>query len=211
MNRFLLACLLAATLTGAETPLNKAAVDAFNKAFSSEDFQAKRAAIRTMQDRASGPDREVIPLLIGKLGDRQGTDLLVQALKSRGGSGTPNSQDPAEWQAWLATKQPVWEAAAKKAAEDAAKKAATAAMAANQGGETAPAAPPGERRTPALPDDLGTADRIIFRDGSSLVCYILARRLDTEGNLSSIRVIHPGGGEETLKADIISRIEEDVR
>jgi hypothetical protein len=62
------------------------------------------------------------------------------------------------------------------------------------------------------PEDLGKLDRIIFKNGSSLICYILTRRTDADGNLVTVRIIHPdGAGEEILQADLIARIEEDVK
>ncbi len=53
---------------------------------------------------------------------------------------------------------------------------------------------------------------MVFKNGSNLICYILTRRTDADGNLISLRIVHPdGSGEETLDAAMVSRIEEDVR
>jgi hypothetical protein len=44
-----------------------------------------------------------------------------------------------------------------------------------------------------------------------LVGYIVNKRTDQDGNLISVRVVHRDqGGEETLSADLIARIDEDV-
>jgi hypothetical protein len=70
---------------------------------------------------------------------------------------------------------------------------------------------PKEQPKPQAPTDLGRLDRIVFKSGSSLLCYLINRRLDADGNLISVRVAHTdGGGEEVLAADLISRIDEDV-
>jgi len=62
------------------------------------------------------------------------------------------------------------------------------------------------------PDDLGRMDRIFLKSGGSMLCYIQSRRTDADGNLLSVRIIHPeGGGEEILPAALISRIDEDIR
>lgn len=72
---------------------------------------------------------------------------------------------------------------------------------------------PKVKRVPGPPpEDLGKLDRVIFKNGSNLVCYILTRRTDADGNLLSVRIVHPdGSGEETLAAAMIARIEEDVK
>lgn len=62
------------------------------------------------------------------------------------------------------------------------------------------------------PTDLGRVDRIVFKTGGSLVCYILSKRSNSDGVLQSVRVSHlDDGGEETLAMDLIARIEEDIR
>jgi hypothetical protein len=62
------------------------------------------------------------------------------------------------------------------------------------------------------PSDLGRIDRIIFKNGGSLVCYILSKRTNADGVLQSVRIVHPNnGGEEILSTDLISRIDEDIR
>jgi hypothetical protein len=44
------------------------------------------------------------------------------------------------------------------------------------------------------------------------VCYVIFKRTDPDGVLQSVRIIHlDGGGEETLTADLIARIEESAR
>ncbi len=62
------------------------------------------------------------------------------------------------------------------------------------------------------PSDLGRLDRIIFKSGGSLVCYILSKRSNADGVLQSVRIVHPkNGGEEILAAELIARIDEDIR
>jgi hypothetical protein len=62
------------------------------------------------------------------------------------------------------------------------------------------------------PTDLGKVDRIVFKTGGSLVCYILSKRSNSDGVLQSVRVSHlDDGGEEILSMDLIARIEEDIR
>jgi flagellar motility protein MotE (MotC chaperone) len=62
------------------------------------------------------------------------------------------------------------------------------------------------------PTDLGRPDRIVFKTGGSLVCYLISKRVNSDGVLQSVRVSHLNdGGEETLAADLIARIEEDIR
>jgi hypothetical protein len=156
--------------------------------------------------------------------------------RGNGYPGYPASDDASEWNNWLAARKrdketqkkiadqekklKDMEAAEKNKAKEAKDGVATA------DGKTAPPAdgstPPatgtdGEptiKAPPAYvpPSDLGRLDRIIFKSGGTLVCYILSRRVNADGVLQSIRVVHPNnGGEEILSADLISRVDEDVR
>ncbi|MBA2480987.1 MAG: hypothetical protein H0V44_10005 [Planctomycetes bacterium] len=78
--------------------------------------------------------------------------------------------------------------------------------------DPAEAEAPKKRVNQPPPEDLGKLDRIVFKNGSSMLCYILTRRTDADGNLLSVRVIHPdGAGEEILQAALIARLEEDVK
>jgi len=44
------------------------------------------------------------------------------------------------------------------------------------------------------------------------VCFILSKRMTADGVLQSVRIVHQNnGGEETLAAELIARIDEDVR
>ena len=55
-------------------------------------------------------------------------------------------------------------------------------------------------------------DRITFKTGGSLLCYVLGKRLDVDGGMVSVRIMHTDqGGEETLAADLIARIEEEIK
>lgn len=71
---------------------------------------------------------------------------------------------------------------------------------------------PAEKPAHETPSDLGRLDRIVFKSGGSLVCYILSKRVNADGVLQSVRVVHQNnGGEEILAADLIARIDEDIR
>jgi len=59
--------------------------------------------------------------------------------------------------------------------------------------------------------EFGKLDRLFFTDGSILRCYVMTRRTDLDGKLTSVRIVHKGGGgEEIIDAEVIARIEEDI-
>ena len=65
---------------------------------------------------------------------------------------------------------------------------------------------------PGRDPEFGGLDRITFKTGGSLLCYVLGKRLDVDGGLVSVRLMHTDqGGEETLAAELIARIEEDIK
>ncbi|MBA3708811.1 MAG: hypothetical protein H0W83_08345 [Planctomycetes bacterium] len=151
----------------------------------------------------------------------------------------PSGDSPTDWSTWLAERGR--EKAQEKTVKDAEKMAKEAKKTADKAKKKAdgkvgkdgkddpkdpadqdsaeePVKEPVEDASPkkhpiqAAPEDLGKVDRIVFKNGSSLVCYILTRRTDADGNLLSVRVVHPdGAGEEILDAALIARIEEDIK
>ena len=65
---------------------------------------------------------------------------------------------------------------------------------------------------PGRDPEFGGLDRITFKTGGSLLCYVLGKRLDVDGGMVSVRIMHTDqGGEETLAADLIARIEEEIK
>jgi hypothetical protein len=206
-----------------------AAIAAFKTAMAGQDSDAKRQAIRALASKSVGSDDDVLPLLVSAVSDRQGGETAIQALRDRTGltpppyvgqshyPAYPSSDDPGDWQAWLNERKKDKDTQAKikeleKDEKDKDKK--KSATEASSGDSDAPTAsshanslPP-----PPPPTDLGPISRVVFKNGSTLLCYILTRRTDADGNLISIRVAHPdGAGEETLTADMIARIEDDAR
>ena len=182
-------------------------------------------------------DRQVHDEAVMALRARTG---LQPTLLNRGSGypGYPASDDASEWNNWLAqrkkdqdTQKKIAEGEQKlKELEQAEKDKAAGDPAADKPAGDKPAGDkaadgsekPADAATtdatkpeqPAYepPSDLGRLDRIVFKTGGSLVCYILSRRVNADGVLLSVRIVHPNnGGEETLAADLIARIDEDVR
>jgi hypothetical protein len=181
-------------------------------------------------------DRQVHDIAVMALRARTG---LQPTLMNRGTGypGYPASDDASEWNNWLAARKRDRETQKKiadqekklKEIQEQEKKKAEEAKAGEgkpaEGTPTDPAAqaatgdkPAGEDnsviKAPAheTPSDLGRIDRIIFKNGGSLVCYILSKRTNADGVLQSVRIVHPNnGGEEILSTDLISRIDEDIR
>lgn len=217
-------CLCACALAG-----ESSAVQEFRKAMAGDDGAAKRDAVRRLAGKDAGEDADIIPLLIGAVGDRQASAWAIQSLQARTGlskpargrggvgyPGYPVSNDAAGWSAWFEA----W----KKDAETRGKidqltKAAPAPGAPLPGGDAAAAgtaAPPKPVDAPEPAprhaiDDLGKLDRIVYKSGRTLVAYVRAKRLDGDGNLVSLRVVHRDGvGEEVVDAAVVARIEEDI-
>lgn len=236
----LLAVLLAAvcgTTAVAADPISD-----FKQAMTSDDFQAKRAAVMALA--SGGKDEDVYPLLIQAVGDRQAGEVAITALRARSGLATavwpnkntgypgyPASDSPSDWNQWFASRtkdkgrDKEMEEQKKKLQEleAASKKKEQEEKAAKEGkkpGEN-PEAKPGETGTdqpaPAAkvwvpPSDLGPLDRLVFKTGGSMLCYILSERKDADGNVLSYRIVHrDDGGEEILSADLIARVEKDVK
>ncbi len=192
-------------------------VTAFNQAMSGEDAGAKKSAIRALASKSVGKDAEVFPLLVAAISDRQAGETAVASLSSRAGK-TPvggsfrTGIDPlkiqAKWQTWLEE----WKKAEsiKKLEKKDEKKAPAPEVAVADPNTAKPASD--KTQAPAPAEDLGKLDRVIFKAGGSLVCYVMSKRVDAEGTLISVRVVHPdGAGEETIDANLVSRIEEDIR
>jgi hypothetical protein len=211
-------------LCAAEDP-----IAAFQKAMAGEDQAAKKAAIGALANASVGSDDKVLPLLAAAVGDRQARDAAIAALRTRTGlqpsavrgaggyPAYPADDTASAWGAWVSARAAARATEAKlKALEDAKTRkpeapAAGATKAAGEGDERAPAPAPPAAEAVADPD-FGGLDRVTFRTGGSLLCYVLGKRLDEEGNLISVRVMHTDqGGEETLAAELIARIEEEIR
>jgi len=216
MRTLLAALLLSAAAFAADGP-----VADFQKAMADNDAGAKKTAARALGSKDAGKDEEVFPLLIAAIADRQAGEAAVSALQSRTGKmpvgglykvGEDPAKTQAAWQGWFDD----WKKAQqiKKLEKKEEKKPAkpTAATTPNPESETKET-PPSEKAVPPMPaEDLGKLDRVIFVAGGSLLCYVQSKRTDADGKLLSVRVIHPdGSGEETITADLISRIEEDIQ
>ena len=239
--------LLAGLALGCAQATENEAVTAFTQAFAGGDATPKRESLRAVAALPKEMDDIVYRLLVQAVGDRQTHDDAVLALRARSGlqptiynkgngyPGYPNSDEPADWNAWLAartkdkeqTKQLADQAKQLKDLEDKKKKDAkdkaggagcttdSGKTADNGKPSTADAGTTTESKTSTPeppPNDLGKPSRIIFKNGGSLVCYVIFKRTDSDGVLQSVRIIHlDGGGEETLAADLIARIEESAR
>ncbi|MEK7412698.1 MAG: hypothetical protein AAB263_05200 [Planctomycetota bacterium] len=220
--RIALLVLCAAVLAAGES----AAITAFKKSMADSDVYAKRDAIKALASSEAGTDRDVYPLLMQAISDRQTHDFAVEAMRQRSGlkppargkgtnyPGYPTSDDAADWATWMAA----WtkDDARKKEIDDALKKkepGKTPVIGQPSGVPIAdPAATEAVAEAPRIPiDDLGKIDRLVYKSGRTLTAYLRSRRLDGEGNLISVRVVHrDGAGEEVIDASLISRIEEDI-
>jgi hypothetical protein len=197
-----------------------AAIAAYKKAMAGDDAIAKREAINALVSKDAGSDDEVLPLLVAAVADRQGNEPAIRALRARTGltpparegassyPGYPTGDAPADWQAWLSARATDMET--KKKLETLTKKAeAPAEQPAEQPAEPEQAAVQPPPRIPT--DDLGKLDRIVYKSGRTLIGYIRSKRLDADGNLVSLRVVHSDGvGEEVVDAGVIARIEDDI-
>ena len=203
-----------ASLSAADSTSEVAALQA---ALAGDDATAKKTTIRAVSSKSVGKDAEILPLLVAAISDRQAGEAAVNALRSRTGK-TPvggnyaSGIDPvkihAAWQGWLEDWQKTQDIKKleKKVEKNSEKIKEVAAI-------TAENTPVVEKTTAqAPPEDLGKVDRVIFKAGGSLLCFIMSKRTDADGNLVSVRIVHPdGAGEETIAAGLISRIEEDIQ
>jgi hypothetical protein len=206
----------------AEEP--SSAIAAFNAAMGGQDAVAKKKAVQGLVAKDAGSDDVVLPLLIQALGDRQVGDQALTALRSRTGlqaptnkrvggpgyPGYPADDSAGSWSAWLAARTKALEQEKLlKAMKDNDKPKEQPKKGDEQpAGETIVVKPKPTQSDP----DLGSMDRVILKTGGALLCYVLSKRTDADGNLISVRIAHPdGGGEEVLQADLIARLEEDVK
>lgn len=215
MLRSAILALLCASVFCAE---ESAAVKTFKAAMAGDDNTAKRDAIRGIASKSAGADWDILPMLVQAMSDPKCVEWASEAMQSRtgvskpsrgkGGPGYPGfpvTNDAAGWQAWLTG----WQRDNKPKEEKKPEAAPAPAVAPGADGETtaAPIAPP-----PRIPtDDLGKLDRIVYKSGRSLTAYVRSKRVDADGGLISVRVVHRDGvGEEVIDAGLISRIEDDV-
>lgn len=213
--------------------------EAFSKGEASDKKEALRLAQSLGKDQddlafelliKGVNDRQVHDEAVMALRARTG---LQPTLLNRGSGypGYPASDDASEWNNWLSqrkkdkeTQKKIAEGEKKlKEMEDAEKNKTGDGKTGDKpaDGTDKPADPatagtePGDKPAqPAYepPSDLGRLDRIVFKTGGSLVCYILSKRVNADGLLLSVRIVHQNdGGEETLAAELIARIDEDVR
>lgn len=236
----LLACPMTAIAADAQEVKSKFE-QAFTKGEASHKKEALRAVQGLGKDQddlayellvKAVNDRQVHDEAVFALRARTG---LQPTLLNRGTGypGYPASDDASEWNNWLAARKKDKETQKKIAEQEQklkeiaeAEKQKAAGKDGEKGDQPAgdqvagdkPAGADGEKSDqpakPAYepPSDLGRLDRIVFKSGGSLVCYILSKRVNADGVLQSVRVVHPNnGGEETLAADLIARIDEDIR
>jgi hypothetical protein len=209
--------LLIATALAAADP-----TEAFQQAMAGESREAKQAALGALNGLGKDQDAAVFAALIAAIADRQVGDDAIAALRARAGvaksgstgpgyPGYPRSDSAADWSAWVDARNRDLEQQAKlKKIEDGLKKAGPATTAAPGPDATVEASTDEPKH--AIPDDLGKLARISFKAGGNLVCYIRTRRLDADGKLVSVRIVHAdGAGEETIAASLISRIDDDAR
>ena len=185
-------------------------------------------------------DRQASRYAVQALRKRTGLSPAGGRGENPGYPGYPISDSASAWSSWLsarntelAQKDKIAEAEAaaeeaqkqaeeaQKQAEDAEKLAETAKeIAADpeaaQAAADAAAAEGDESGEAAAPVadviDYGRLDRIFFNDGSILRAFILTKRTDLDGNLTSVRIMHRNSaGEEILDAALIARIEEDIQ
>lgn len=191
-------------------------VAALQAALATDNATAKKDAIRALSDKSVGKDEEVLTMLVGAISDRQAGEAAVSALSSRMGK-TPvggsyrTGIDTAKIQAAWQKAYEDWKKAQdikkleKKVEKNADKIKAVATV--------VEVKPSGEKAVPTAPaEDLGKMDRVNFVAGGSLLCFVMSKRTDADGKLVSVRVVHPdGAGEETIAAELISRIDEDIK
>jgi hypothetical protein len=220
--RIILALLCLTALCAGES----AAVATWKKAIAGDDGTAKRDATRALADPSAGTDDEVLPLLIQALADRQAVRWASEALQKRTGlikpskerngpgfPGYPQTDDAAGWSAWYVAWQKERESKAKIDKLTGSPAPTNDSSASPTSTDTpTPETAPGAAPPPRIPtEDLGKLDRIVYKSGRSLTAYVRSKRLDGEGNLLSVRVVHrDGAGEEVIEATVIARIEDDV-
>ncbi|MFW5845084.1 MAG: hypothetical protein ACOCXJ_02550 [Planctomycetota bacterium] len=219
-----------------------AVLERYRRVMAGSDYQAKREAVTSLaalpdDDRAYPAliqalgDRQAKEAAIRALRQRSG----LQPARSRGGNtgypGYPAADTPSAWSTWNQARRQ--EQQTQAAVEEARSLALAAQAEAKETGAEDPAGdaddqaeadagpsgddeaqedgrPPPRSSVPA--ERLGPPDRIFFKDGSILIGHVTVQRRDLTGQLTSVHVVHTGGGgEEDIDAELISRIEEDIR
>ncbi len=209
---------LCAVLAYAE---DSSAIATFKQAMSGDDAIAKRESINALVSKSAGDDDVILPLLVSAVSDRQGSEPAIRALRARTGltpsaskgtgsyPGYPTGDTVADWQAWLTARSRDIETKKKldKIDQKIGQLAETKPAEESPTAEPVAVAPP-----PRIPvDDLGKLDRLVYTSGRTLIAYVRSKRLDGDGKLVSVRVVHPdGAGEEVIDASVIARIEEDI-
>jgi len=178
-------------------------------------------------------DRQVGRFAVTALRARTGLSPAAKRSANSGYPKYPQEDSVAAWQAWYQAKieaeeqkakiEELEESAKEKEEEAEKENAATDGSAeagesdTDDGGGQAAAGEDGEDgdgqgSAPAQSNDFGKLDRIFLKDGGILIAYVMTKRKDLQGKLTSVKIMHRGGaGEETLDASLIARIEEDVR
>ena len=205
------------------------------KAFAGNDVVAKRKALDALV--SGGEDEDRLPVIIAAMKDRQVKKHAIAAMEKRTGlkpaqragvnpgyPGYPATRDASGWSTWWTAKQK--EAADKeklKKLEEETKAAQEKAEAAANGetvdkdkdekteddGKGAEAV-----KKAKVPEHelYGKLDRIIFKNGNLLMCYIISKQIYLDGNLTSLDIVHRNGaGQESIDANMVSSYEEDVR
>lgn len=235
MRLLLTSCLLAFSLGGslvaADDDAANAAIAEFNDALSGSDLGAKRAALSAVTALGKDYEVQVLEALQRGAQDRQLQRHALQAFISR--TGARGLSSGARMDANLRAMS-TYIAEAKRTAEIESQVSELAAEnerlteqveggGTTEAGTSAPAATDPENTVAVgrvthggssarAEEQAGQLDRILFNDGGMLLAYIVSKRVDLDGNLTSIRIMHrDGAGEETLDAHLISRIEEDIR
>lgn len=233
MQRFFLCLLSLAVISGTlayKNQLNAAdkTVEKYQKVLSGNDSAAKKKAVSALA--SGGDDADRMPALIAAARDRQVSKFALEALQrrtglkpamgSRAGSGYPGhpaSNSAGGWSTWWDSKKA--EEAQKQEMEDIKQKAKEAeekAQAALDGEEEEEDGEEEEevlKKKKEIPDHekYGSLDRIIFKSGNLMMCYIVSKQVDLDGQLTSIDIVHRNGaGEESISAELIASIDENI-
>jgi len=221
MRALLLLCLFC----GSSALLGADPIATFNEAIATQDYAAKKRAIEGLLALPKEQDDAILPLLVAAVDDRQASKSAVSALRARTGlqpssrrgvggyPDYPTGDTSSAWNAWLAARKADLDLKnkAKELEKKLEKLQDKVDPAANPGDTPTVTADPRAPQNLPPPTDLGGLDRIHFANGSTLVGYIISKRTDAEGHLISVRVAHrDGAGEESISAELIARIDEDI-
>ncbi len=183
-------------------------------ALAGDDANEKKTAPRAIAEPDIGTDDEVIPLLILAIDDRQGGESAVNALILRTGQ-TPVS---GEWKNNMRTTRSAWinwfqkwkQGQRIKNLEKSPETDKETQVEKNKPIQTPVKQDAAVNRIVAVPkDEMGKLNRILFKSGGRLVCFIKEITVDGDGNLLNVRIVHEDGmGEETIDATLITRIDD---